>query len=71
MAAGDGSVEDAEKFCSDIAGHPGIPRRIKPPDLSFPRSFLFLPVIVIELVNVLFLIFKVKRVATSLEGYYI
>ena len=57
MAAGYGSIENTQEFGSDIASHPGIPRRIEPPDLSFP--FLLLLVIVVELMNVLLLIFKI------------
>ena len=60
MTSRDGSVEDTEKLGSDIAGDPGIPRRVEPPDLSLPAPSLFLAVIVVELVNVLFLVFKIK-----------
>ena len=42
MTTRDGSIEDAEKFSSDVAGHPGIPRRVEPPDsssVSFSRCY--------------------------------
>ena len=51
MTSRDGSVEDTEKLSSDIAGHSGIPRRVEPPDLSFPAPFLFLSVIVVKRVD--------------------
>ena len=63
VASRDASVEDTQELGSDIAGHPGIPRRVKPPDLSLPAPSFFLllvVVVVVEGVNVLFLIFKIK-----------
>ena len=62
MVARDASVEDTEEFGSDITGDTGIPRRIEPPDLSLPAPSLLLPVVVVERVNVFFLIFQIKRV---------
>ena len=48
----DGCVEDLEELFPDIAGHPGIPRRVKPPDLCLPAPALSLFVVVVERVNV-------------------
>ena len=69
MFAGNGFIENPQEFGSNIAGYPGIPRRIEPPDLSFP-SLLF-PVVVIELVNVLLLIFKIKGISAGFEGFLV
>ena len=67
----DGGVEDLEELGPDTAGYPGIPRRIKPPDLPLPAPGFSFFILVIERVDVLLLIFKVKRVATGLEGFLI
>ena len=69
----DGSVEDLEELCPDIAGHPGIPRRVKPPDLPLPAPVLLASffVLVVERVDVLLLIFKIKGVAAGSEGFLI
>ena len=48
----DGCVEDLEELFPDIAGHPGIPRWVKPPDLCLPAPALSLFVVVVERVNV-------------------
>ena len=67
----DGGVEDLEELGPDTAGYPGIPRRIKPPDLPLPAPGFSFFILVIERVDVFLLIFKVKRVATGLEGFLI
>ena len=69
MAAGDGFIENPQEFGSDIAGDPGIPRRIEPPDLSFPS--LLLPIVVVKLVNVLLFIFKIKGISAGFEGFLV
>ena len=53
----DGGVEDLEEPGPDTAGHPGIPRRIKPPDLSLPTSGFSFFVFLIERVDVFLLVF--------------
>ena len=73
MTGRDGCVEDLEELCPDIAGHPGIPRRVKPPDLPLPAPVLLASffVLVVERVDVLLLIFKIKGVAAGSEGFLI
>ena len=69
MATRDGFIEDTQEFRSNIARDPGIPRRIEPPDLSFPS--LLLPIVVVKLVNVLLFIFKIKRISAGFEGFLV
>ena len=71
VTEGDGCVEDLEKLGPDIAGHPGIPRRVEPPDLSLPAPALSLFVVVVERVNVFFLIFKIKGITAGFEGFLV
>ena len=68
MVARDASVEDTQELGSDIAGHPGIPRRV---DLSLPAPSFSLLIVVVERVNVFFLIFQIKRVTACFEGFLV
>ena len=57
----DGGVEDLQELGPDIAGHPGIPRRVEPPDLPLPApAFLLFFVLAVERVDIFLLIFKIK-----------
>ena len=67
VTEGYGCVEDLQELGPDIAGHPGIPRRVKPPDLSLPAPALFLFVVVVERVNIFLLIFKIKGVTAGFD----
>ena len=71
MVARDASVEDTQELGSDIAGHPGIPRRVEPPDLSLPAPSFSLLIVVVERVNVFFLIFQIKRVTACFKGFLV
>ena len=52
-----GGVEDLEEPGPDTAGYPGIPRWVKPPDLSLPTSGFSFFVFLIERVDVFLLVF--------------
>ena len=56
MTGRDGCVEDLEEPGPDTAGYPGIPRRIKPPDLPLPApalSIFAVVAVVVERVDIL------------------
>ena len=61
VALGDGAVQDPQELGTNISSDTGVPRRIKPEHTPLPAPVLSptpIVVVVVELVNVDFLIFK-------------
>ena len=75
VAFGDGPVQDPQELGTNISRDTGIPRRIKPEYPPPPAPVLsptpFVVVVVVEFVNVDFLVFKLVVISARPESILI